>query len=1708
MNIDTKIESWKNKLLDLGKRNRLINYRETKRSSLNIQRPSCNALFTSFVQNEQPLIFPNIWDDSEGGENGTNEGFYNSVKLNQSQRQTQLLIPTLWDDSEDEGFLENEEESFNSVKTNQSPKETQRTLKALRDKAKTALEEQGVNILYLSFGFLKWRESDQSDYWLKSPILLVPVSLTIESISSPYILSLHDDEIVINPTLTYKLENDYGITLPRYNDGDELGTLLSEISSMTKVNGWEVISETGLSLLSFLKINMYNDLAKHKDVIKSNAIIRAISGDATALSKIPKDILDFDYDRKLTPLEMFQVVDADSSQQDAILCAKKGISFVLQGPPGTGKSQTITNIISECLADGKKVLFVSEKMAALDVVHRRLASAGLSDFCLILHSYKAKKRAVLDQLGETLSLAEKKASLTDEAYQKLDRLQADKEYLNKYADQVFEIVQPLGKSIYQVNGALAHLDSYENVAFQIEDIEKVDAKQFNKFSFLLQQFVDTIGKMTDDYKSNPWYGAVVPAVSHELRYDIGQKLEVLMPKILEAQEKSTALFDKLSLSWETSYQAIVDIIPVIQTASNASIIPTSWIFGNDIEPLFDEVNACETLKSSFWESHRNLVESYGVISENDPSISLSPVSDIVSVRAINTDIEFFSDILSLAPYSGIAADYVAAQELLDDAKSKADQLRETKALVCETFEETVFDIDYNGIFSRYKTEYTSFFKIFKKSYRDDKRTVQAQFRNIVKKVSDEQILELITNLRKIEGLRDWFANKSENLQITFGGLIVDEKSDYSKVTHKMLAYSAILKSVQLLEEMLDTAQKLEESENLLTNHYQFLYEGFDTNWDQIRNALTWAVSFRSHVEELNLNKPFVELVCSGVIDNNIYSDSASQLQKVIDNLNAEFLWFAGLFSDQTSFKLMKMPALYDRVLACKDGLFLLEEWIDFRTARENCATEGLADYVSKIEEHKLEASKVIPVFQKRFYRLWLDAVLPNYPAVLNFRRRTHDNIIEDFSQLDKTQFEIAKARIRSQLINDLPSLHRFTNGGDEISILKRELSKQRRIMPIRKLFRVIPNLLLTLKPCLMMSPLSVSLFLEAEAYQFDTVIFDEASQVCTENAIGAISRGKQVIIAGDSKQLPPTNFFTASTSSDVDYDTEDEDEDIDAYESILDEANLLPERTLLWHYRSRHEHLIAFSNAKIYKNSLITFPANTDQVQDNGVEYVYVREGYYDRGGKKGNVIEAKKIAEMVFEHFDKHPNRSLGVITFGEVQQLAIDTSIREMRLRSQNYEHFFKEDLDEPFFIKNLENVQGDERDTIIFSIGYAKDTTGVFLMNFGPLSKSGGERRLNVAITRAKYNVKLVGSIMPTDIVLDRVSSDGPKLLRSYIDFAINGTDSLTHEITEFDIVEHDSPFEEAVYNFLDRKGYKVATQVGCSGYRIDMAIKHPTLSGVYILGIECDGASYHSAKTARERDRLRQEVLENMGWNIYRIWSTDWIKDPRKEGEALIAAINNALTEYDNNADFDSIVSTNVLETTDDFLSVAEMNAGSTNLTNPYGFSSKKLTTLDILGLNSHWVVKASDTILDFIKNDFPLHYELLCQKMAPYYGNEKATVKIRREVNSELVMLEVYKKIIRKDEFLFPKDWDKITVRIPNTRKIGHVSEEELAEAMHSILQLAVGITREGLCVETTRVYGWQRMTQSISDKMNAACDLLIEQGRAQELDGKIVLNRH
>lgn len=456
----------------------------------------------------------------------------------------------------------------------------------------------------------------------------------------------------------------------------------------------------------------------------------------------------------------------------------------------------------------------------------------------------------------------------------------------------------------------------------------------------------------------------------------------------------------------------------------------------------------------------------------------------------------------------------------------------------------------------------------------------------------------------------------------------------------------------------------------------------------------------------------------------------------------------------------------------------------------------------------------------------------------------------------------------------------------ELARLKKEVTKKQRHLPIRKLLndqqKGIPHLVKALKPCWMMSPLSVSQYVNADIVHFDVLIFDEASQLRTEDVVPSIIRSDQVIVIGDRKQLPPTSFFSTGESDD-----DSEDEDDASYESFLDEcSNFMFVRTLKWHYRSQDERLIAFSNKYFYDSQLITFP-NPVQNPDLGVWFKHVPDGIYDRSGRRDNRREAEVVAQLTLEHFQRFPQQSLGIIAFSEAQADAI---VEQIEILGKNNPQLatFCNDNSPQFFIKALENVQGDERDVIIISIGYAYDSQGKFSLNFGPLNKQGGERRLNVAVTRAKKKLTLVSSIVSGDIDTTRTNSEGMRLLRDYLEYVASGGERLEGN-SYTDQLTFDSPFEEDVYYTLVERGYTLRTQVGCSGYRIDLGVVNKNRPGEFLLGIECDGASYHRSPTARDRDRLRQQVLERLGWKIHRIWSTDWFRNKPSQVQMLVEKI---------------------------------------------------------------------------------------------------------------------------------------------------------------------------------------------------------------------------
>jgi superfamily I DNA and/or RNA helicase/very-short-patch-repair endonuclease len=665
------------------------------------------------------------------------------------------------------------------------------------------------------------------------------------------------------------------------------------------------------------------------------------------------------------------------------------------------------------------------------------------------------------------------------------------------------------------------------------------------------------------------------------------------------------------------------------------------------------------------------------------------------------------------------------------------------------------------------------------------------------------------------------------------------------------------------------------------------FTGYSTNWERIFDALAWTDEWHELFANQKMPSELMGYVSAGGDGNKnklkiCLAEAEKEYEKSF-NLQKDFhLYFSISIifkdNDYSNLVLSELISFSDLRLGSID---LLEDWIRYKRLEKRGIDLGLGHFMSAIKMKKIEDFSFKELFQKRFFKLWLDQVYKMEPLLYEFDADAMNTDVTAFRKLDKSSNQFNVQRINERLESNRDHAINSLAYRRELQVMQAEIGKKKRHYAIRKLLNMTAPLFMEIKPCLLMSPLSVSQFLDASVIQFDLVIFDEASQIFSEDAVGSIVRGKQVIIVGDTKQLPPTNFFHSSMIEE-DFDEDQEEEQDVTYESILDEcANVLPSINLRWHYRSKHESLITFSNQAFYHNSLITFPSS-DNGQYLGTEFVYVENGVYDRGssGNNTNQREAETIAHLVFEHFKDHSAQSLGVIAFSEKQASAIETELLILRNTNPLFERFFQEGAHEEFFIKSLENVQGDERDVIFLSIGYAKAADQTLHYNFGPLSKARGERRLNVAVTRAKYHMKLISSLRPSELLDTKINSNtGLKLLKDYMQTAMDG--KLPISMTSHSEKEFDSPFEEDVYNAIIEMGFKVETQIGCSGYRIDLAVIDPLDNNKFILGIECDGKAYHSSKVARDRDRLRQQVLEGLGWKIYRIWSQEWFKKKKFE-----------------------------------------------------------------------------------------------------------------------------------------------------------------------------------------------------------------------------------
>jgi very-short-patch-repair endonuclease len=735
----------------------------------------------------------------------------------------------------------------------------------------------------------------------------------------------------------------------------------------------------------------------------------------------------------------------------------------------------------------------------------------------------------------------------------------------------------------------------------------------------------------------------------------------------------------------------------------------------------------------------------------------------------------------------------------------------------------------------------------------------------------------------------------------------------------------------------------------------------------------------------------------------------------------------------------------------------------------------------------------------------------------------HENKIDKFIKLDQELLILNRKRITQQISQKRPIIGGETTKRSELGILLSEFNRKRRHMPIRKLLSAAGGLIQEIKPCFMMSPLSVAQFIEPENVDnllFDVIIFDEASQVKPEDALGAFLRGKHLVVMGDTKQLPPTSFFENMVEAD-----DDEDYELSSLkdmESILHlcKKSGFPTKMLRWHYRSRHESLIAVSNHLFYSNQLLIYPSPSNESEKLGLKFIHLPDAIYDSGRNSGNIIEAKAVVKAIIEHYQTYGNtKSLGVGTFNLNQRRLIDDFLEIERKKNPDIEEYFTEKKFEKFFIKNLETIQGDERDVIFVSVGFGFDKNHKLSHNFGPVNREGGERRLNVLFTRAREKCVIFSNFKHSDLKLASNAPFGLRALKTFLEYAEN------RQLIEYESPREntESSFEETVFEFLKNTKYEVHKQVGCAGFRIDLAIVDPNSQGEYLLGIECDGATYHSSPVARDRDRLRQQVLEGLGWKIHRIWSTDWYRNREETTNRLLKAIDDA-EKIDNKTEINIpeekiVLDDETLLEEDNsrnekleelFESTVdnEINKPALSIEDPVSdYETCHTITIDkSCPLTEKSSLELSEAIIQIVNVEGPIHINEVIKRVRICWGLKKAGKRIKDAIKSAVEVAGENGQVIIKDNFIYP-----ITGKVSVRRRTGDppanidlISSEEIEEAIKIVLKTQHATPLKDLYTQVARLFGFKSTSKKTANQIKTSIQKLLDEEQLVETSNGMI----
>lgn len=1462
------------------------------------------------------------------------------------------------------------------LQTRLSSEKLQRRLLDMYSDARTFIEEQGVNILFLALGQLQWFDRNAPDKPRFAPLILLPVALERKSAAERFTLSWLQEDAAENLSLAAKLKADFGLELPEFNAGDDFDphAYLAAAAAMAAAQpGWQVLPDAmTLGFFSFAKFLMYRDLdtatwPPEKRLDQQALIAAALQDGFEAREHLFPEDADVD---QLIPVDSQRhVVDADSSQSLAIEAVRRGENLVIQGPPGTGKSQTITNVIAAAIADGKKVLFISEKMAALEVVNRRLKSVGLGPACLELHSHHANKRKVLEELKATRDLGKPRVEHREQIIHELSNVQ---QQLNAHSRTMHQALAPCTLTPYQILGQLARLDAVQiaHLPDLLQGTQNWSPEDFHSRQQIVEALRQAVSKVSPVAR-HPWRGVCHPALLKLDAQRFAQQLPKLQAMLARLQQDAELLAQSLSAPAAQTLQTLHEQITLAQQLASA--------------PSIDR----QAVANSIWDQGLGQLH------------KLVECGTRFSLKAQNLG---------------------------------------------SSFAESAWTADWSAPRQSIAAYGDSLFRIFNSGYRAAIANLKGQLKTTLPSSRAER-LNLLDSLIEAQQLRQNLGQQQTLGADAFGSLWLDEQSDWAQL-------QAVL------------------------------------GWMAGPDGQGRSAAFRQLYAQLPSPAHCADLAARASASLQAFEDAA---QSLLDGYRLETQEAFGA----TNLARIPLADFGERLAQWVAEPNALLDWTSYHATREQARAAGMAVLVQQLENESIAQGALPAIFERAYYEALLRQATQAHPELVAFNGDQHSQKVRQFRALDLERIELARAQSALSHYEQVP---RSASGMGPLGVLNGEIARKRGHMPLRKLFKLAGEAVQAIKPVFMMSPLSVAQFLEPAAVEFDLLVIDEASQIEPVDALGAIARCKQLVVVGDDRQLPPTRFFSRMTSEQDEFDDEDEDQLIAGaadVESILSLclAKGMPQLMLRWHYRSRHQSLIAVSNQQFYNSSLYVVPSPYTARSGMGLRFHHLPEGRFDSGASRINRIEAQTIARAIMQHAQQSPQLSLGVAAFSLQQKVAIQDELELLRRQQPEAESFFVAHPNEPFFIKNLENVQGDERDVIFISVAYARNAQGYLPMRFGPVSADGGERRLNVLISRAKQRCEVFSSITADDIDLERGKGKGVAALKVFLQYAATGQLALAG-ISGRDL---ESPLEEDVYEALTAQGLQVQTQIGIAGFFIDLAVVDPEQPGRYLLGIECDGMSYHHSRSARDRDRLRQSVLESQGWTLLRIWSCDWFRQPRAQTERVLAAVE-AARQRKQAEPVQPVMATHQSQTATEVIErAARSDAGSAETESAAGpddsLYQEARFAVPAGELHSQSTAKLAQLMHQAVELEGPIHFDELVTRMRTLWGLQRAGSRVRDALEQARQSLLADEALAAEGEFL---DLPGRAVRVRNRAEVGSANlrridclpPAEIRAAIALALRSSLGGQREELPVAVARLLGLSAVTAPVRELVLTQLDAL------------------